>query len=139
MFSSNQMLSVSGSIEDGPSEIVKALDFALDVWRGDRRTSTDDKLVFQIVGKTFHLGWFFDDIPKGWEKFGFYVDTEIIARIILKFIEKQDMADSVWFGCDGSFEKGFLMSSFSSKDFNNVQSPEYGIVGFEPFTAFYEK
>ena len=38
MFSSNQMLSVSGSIEDGPTEIVKALDFALGVWRGDRST-----------------------------------------------------------------------------------------------------
>lgn len=140
MFSSNQVLSISGSLAD-PDEIKEALKFALKVERGHLNKRSEDKIVYQIAGNKFCIGWFYDKPEEGWQKFQFDFDADIVSRIIQQFLAKQDWIKSGYEGADGSLEKGFIMKCFSYEEFNNdeIKNSDYGIVYFEPFTCFYAK
>lgn len=140
MLSSNQILSISGSIHD-PKEIENALNIALNMSDPHKKQRKEDKIIFQIVGDKFCIGDYYDKVPEGWQKFQFQYDSDIVSRIIRQFFEKKEIAYCEYAGCDGSFEKGFLMKCFSYEEFNNddIKSPDYGIVYFEPFTCFYAK
>ena len=143
MFSSNQVLQISGSI-DHVDELYAALKFGLE-YSGDLPlfTRKDDpvKCVWQITedGK-FCIGCDYEVYHcPNWESFSFDFDLDIIARIIIKHLEKYPIKDDIW---DGSYEKGFLMSviptSFAD-EYKGIKHPSNGVLMFEPFTAFYAK
>lgn len=135
MFSSNQILEISGEFK----QLRRVLDFAIDYYQ-----TQEKDLVFQITedGK-YCIGWKPDDGPtKGWENFQFDYDSEIVSKIIIQFLEKQKHKDSPYEYFDGCTDKGFLMKNIPetfSDEYEGIKNPFYGIVSFETFTNFYSK
>ena len=135
MFSSNQEFKISGDF----SQLQSALEFAV----GYDETQEKD-LVFQIIedGK-YCIGWKLDDGPtKGWQDFQFDYNSEIVAKIIIQFLQKQKRKDSPYEYFDGSTDEGFLMKNIPetfSDEYEGIKNPFYGIVSFETFTNFYSK
>lgn len=136
MFSSNQVLEVSGNIEH-KGELQNALEFALRTSGHDKPTS---KIVYQITADgRYCIGWAFLDIPDGWHEYPFDFDISIMSQIIAKYLNKQSIQYSGW---DGSHDKGFLMKAIEESmdsEENGIKNPFYGIVEFSPFTCFYSK
>jgi len=142
MFSSNQLLEVSGCIEH-ENELKNALEFALkasdDIERFTRNESPA-RCVYQITpdGK-YCIGHVFGEIKDGWLEFPFDFDLDIISMIIQKHLNAQKIE---YGGYDGSYRKGFVMraieTSFADIE-NGIKNPFYGIVYFQPFTCFYAK
>lgn len=141
MFSSNQILEISGSL----LQLKSCLDFALKLSGEDRYMIQSEidrgcKLVYQITedGK-YCIGWGFEEVPKGWSEYPFKFDTEIVSKIIIQHIENFPVE---YGGYDGSYDKGFKMKEISnsfSEEKNGIKNPFYGIVYFEPYTCFYAK
>lgn len=137
MFSSNQVLEISGSF----SELESALDFAIN-YSGYRSSF----MCYQITedGK-FCIGWGNSDKkqPYGnWKKFEFDYDSSIVSKIIIQFLEKHKYDENVYNWLDGSINTGFLMKSIPetfSEEENGIKDPFYGIVSFEPFVNYYSK
>jgi len=143
MFSSNQILEISGCLEHS-DDLYNALEFALKV-TGDLKsfthtTKADVKCVYQITedGK-YCIGRAYGKPEGGWKEYPFDFDLNIISQIVTKHLLKKDIKYGGW---DGSYEKGFVMQaiamSFSDEE-NGIKNPFYGIVKFEPFTCFYAK
>lgn len=143
MFSSNQILKISGCLEHS-DDLYNALEFALKV-TGDltsftHKTKADIKCVYQITeeGK-FCIGKAYGKPEKGWNEYPFEFDLNILVQIIAKHLLRQEIK---YGGCDGSYEKGFVMRAIErsfSDEKDGIKSPFYGIVSFEPFTCFYAK
>lgn len=136
MFSSNQEFKISGNF----NQLQLALDFAI------QYDETNEKhIVFQTTedGK-YCIGWALDGHPyKGWKSFQFDYDSEIVAKIIIQYLSKQEyktLSEEVYF--DGGTDKGFLMKLIPKtflEEQDGIKSPFYGIVSFETFTNFYSK
>lgn len=141
MFSSNQILEISGSLtHDG--DLYNALEFALkasDDLDCFTREENPADCVYQITEDgRYCIGWAYQKMEKGWNKFPFDFDLNIISQIIAKHLEKQDAKKSV---C-GGYRKGFLMKAVPGSladEHDGIESPFYGIVQFLPYTCFYSK
>jgi hypothetical protein len=144
MFSSNQVLRISGSF----SQLEHALQFALD-YSGNTKNMTKAerdrgcKLLFQITedGK-YCIGWGFGGVPEGWNEYQFDFETPIVSQIIVQHIKKQPRPESEYDWSDGGTSDGFLMSSIrdcSLDERKGIKSPFFCIVVFEPFCCFYAK
>lgn len=135
MFSSNQEFKISGDF----SQLQSALEFAL----GYDETS-GNQIVYQTTedGK-YCIGWKPDSGPtEGWENFQFDYDSEIVAKIIVQFLQKQKYKESPYEYFDGGTNKGFLMKNIPetfSDEQDGIKNPFYGIISFETFTNFYSK
>jgi hypothetical protein len=104
------------------------------------KTKADIRCVYQITDDgRYCIGKAYGKPEAGWHEFPFDFDLDIIAAIIAKHLEKQDIKCDMW---DGSYDKGFLMKaieeSFASEE-NGIKSPSYGIVEFRSYTCFYAK
>lgn len=141
MFSSNQILKISGSLTN--NDLLYALEFALNT-SGNlecfTRCSNPSKCVFQITEDgRYCLGWGYKEIPKGWKEYPFDFDVKIISQIIVNYLNKSEIEEGIY---DGSYEKGFLMQNIvetMGDEWNGIKKPFYGIVEFSPFTCFYSK
>lgn len=144
MFSSNQILEVSGSLHN-TEYLYTALEFALKlsgyinsftVTRKDKPS----KCVYQITEDgRYCIGWAYGEVEKGWSEFPFEFDLSIISQIIIKHLQKQEIKKDIW---EGSYEKGFLMKyvvDSLSDERNGIKKPFYAIVEFCPYTCFYAK
>lgn len=136
MFSSNQVLEVSGNIEH-KGELQNALELALTASGHNQPTS---KIVYQITPDgRYCIGWAVLDIPDGWKEYPFEFDISITSQIIAKHLNKQSVTYGGW---DGSYHKGFLMKAIKkslASEESGIKNPFYGIVEFSPFTCFYSK
>ena len=143
MFSSNQILEVSGCLSHN-NELHNALEFALKTsgnLSGFTRNDKPSKCVYQITEDgRYCIGWnCHDHIANGWNEFQFDFDLSIIAQIIAKHLEKQEVSRDMW---DGSYSKGFIMRAIPEwlgGEHNGIKNPFYGIVEFSPYTCFYSK
>ena len=144
MFSSNQILEVSGSLSH-KDELKAALEFALkysDQAKNMEQKEIDRgcKLLYQVTkdGK-YCIGWGFERIPEGWNEYPFRFETDIVSRIICQHLESFPKKEG---GYDGSYQKGFVMKCIEetmSSEKDGIKNPFYGIVYFEPYTCFYSK
>ncbi|MBO5142196.1 MAG: hypothetical protein J6C46_04245 [Clostridia bacterium] len=145
MFSSNQILEVSGSLSH-MDELETALEFALK-YSGNAKSlkqeeiNRGNKLVYQITedGK-YCLGWSFKCIPNGWNEYPFRFEIDIVSRIIRQHLESFPVKEDGNY--DGSYRKGFLMKCVAedmSSESDGIKEPFYCIVYFEPYTCFYSK
>lgn len=144
MFSSNQVLEISGSLSDS-NELEAALEFALKYSGEDNNLSQEEidrgcKLVYQITEDgRYCIGWGFEDVPKGWTEYPFKFDVAIVSIVIRKHLETFPIERKIF---DGAYEKGFIMKcideSLASEN-DGIKSPFYGIVYFKPYTCFYSK
>lgn len=144
MFSSNQILEVSGSLSNH-GELENALEFALKYSGYSKNMRKEEidrgcKLLYQITedGK-YCIGWGFESIPKHWTEYPFKFDIDIVSRIIRQHLESFPIEKDVW---DGAYAKGFIMKcvdEYTSTEKTGIKNPFYGIVYFEPYTCFYAK
>lgn len=131
MFSSNQELKISGELYT--LFVQRALKFCVDVAGHSSYT-----LVWQALESgEFCIGVQYGDgaIPQGWNSFPVSDDFDIVALMIVKFLEKQEFPREC--GGDGSNTKGFLVEQITYKDEGHIENWMYGIVKFSPFTCFY--
>ena len=144
MFSSNQILEISGNLSDfNNEEIYNALEFALKLSRNLEnftRKNEPSKCVYQITknGK-YCIGWAYNGVKDGWNEFPFDFDLNIISLIIAKHLKNQKVNEDIW---DGSYAKGFIMKVIPetlSDEYEGIKNPFYGIVEFSPYTCFYSK
>lgn len=143
MFSSNQVLSYSGTFD----ELQIALEFALKASGQDRHMNEAErkrgcKLVYQIskTGK-YCIGWGFNTVPTGWKEYEFDFDPEIVAKIIIQYLKKQEpinIKDEELRG-DGSTSKGFIMTHDWPEDIFDIENCFYMIVYFQAFENYYAK
>ena len=145
MFSSNQILEISGLLE--PNYIESALKFALHLSGEDEHLSKEEQargclLTYQIASTgSYCIGWGYEHVPEGWERFSFDFDYEIVSRLIKQQLEKQDTTNGFEHG-DGTNKKGFLMKVINksmSAESRGIKNPFYGIVEFEPYYCYYAK
>lgn len=144
MFSSNQVLEVSGSLSH-QNELENALEFALKHSGYEKNMKQEKidrgcKLLYQVTedGK-FCIGWGFKDIPEGWIEYPFRFDIEIVSKIIRQHLETFPVEKDIW---DGAYEKGFIMKcikEYMGSEHDGIKEPFYGIVYFKPYTCFYSK
>jgi hypothetical protein len=139
MFSSNQILEISGCIKH-KNELRNALEFAIKASRWFEpftRETNRAKCTYQITDDgRYCIGW---NTKDGWNEFPFDFDIDIMSQIIVKHLERQSIAYGPY---DGGYDKGFLMrvipNSFAEEE-NGIKNPYYGIVEFAPYTCFYAK
>jgi hypothetical protein len=139
MFSSNQILDITGSLD----QITSALNFAM-AYSGELNHFSDAeqkrgcKIVFQITedGK-YCIGWGFEEVPSGWTEYQFKPDSKIISAIIEQRLKKIPSEEDDLDDFDGSCERGFRMRQIDSHTYG-VKNPSYGIIYFEPYICFYQ-
>lgn len=139
MFSSNQVLEISGNM----NQLQFALQFALD-YSGHaknmepREIKRGCKLVYQISkdGK-YCIGWDYREVSKGWQEYPFDFEVDIVARIIAQYLRKMETPDNGYEWEDGGGSDGFLMKVIDSD--HNIENSFHGIVSFEKFGCFYAK
>lgn len=131
MFSSNQTLDISGSMNQLPC----ALKFAMDMYDADET----DHLVYQTTDDgRYIIGKICDEPEKGWNEFPFDFDIQIVSAIIVQFLTKQQ--GELPYQDSGASELGFLMTAVPEclgDELNGIKEPFWGIVSFKPFTCFY--
>ena len=92
MFSSNQVLEVSGNLSH-IDELETVLDFALKYsgyaeYMKKEKIDRGCKLLYQITkdGK-YCIGWGNENVPKGWNEYPFRFEIDIVSRIIRQHLE----------------------------------------------------
>lgn len=142
MFSSNQILDITGSLD----QITSALNFAM-AYSGQLNHFSDAeqkrgcKIVFQITedGK-YCIGWGFGEVPEGWTEYQFKPDVNIISAIIRQRLETAPIEDEGW---DGTYEHGFRMRSIPDFQYHelskSIKNIGYCIIYIEPFSCFYHQ
>jgi hypothetical protein len=143
MFTSNQVLEISGSLSD-KEDLQAALEFAW-MYSGHLEAKNKDgeghKMLYQITEDgRYCIGYGYSDmIPKGWSEFPFEFDIAKVCDEIRQHLEK----DSVEYGdlC-GLHLGGFLMKCINESlhsENDGIKGPFYGIVYFKPFSCYYSK
>ena len=128
MFSSNQTLSISGSLT--AKEVAEALKFAINIFDHSMQ-----KAAYKTVDNKIIIGW--DYNVEGWEPFPLKTfDLYVAAGIIIQFLKDKEPTLTHNFG-DDSEEKGFLMKVATGD--SNIETSFYAIVSFEPYYNFYAK
>jgi len=143
MFSSNQIFKISGTF----SQLKMSLDFAL-AFSGDAKNMTKSerergcKLTYQIAGDKYLIGWAFGEVPEGWKEYDFDFDTDIVSKIIVQFLKKQEVSESEYDYFDGGTDDGFIMNcrtDIMADREGKVKNPFYCIVSFSTFKNYYAK
>lgn len=136
MFSSNQLFTISGRLDQLENAIIFLLSHA-----GLTHESLHDPqraLVYQITeDNKYHLGYTRLPAPDGWNEYIFKYDPHIISLIIQQHIKEQVQSISIYDYADGSTEKGFLLTV---KNPDNLKNP-YGcyLATIEPYKIYYAK
>lgn len=137
MFSSNQLFTISGRLDQLENAIIFLLSHA-----GLTHESLHDPqraLVYQITeDNKYHLGYTRLPTPDGWKEYIFKYDPHIISLIIQQHIKyAQVQPKSIYDYADGSTEKGFLLTV---KNPDNLKNP-YGcyLATIEPYKIYYAK
>ena len=146
MFSSNQILEVSGNLSH-IDELETALDFALKYsgyaeYMKKEKSDRGCKLLYQITkdGK-YCIGWGNENVPKGWNEYPFRFEIDIVSRIIRQHLESFSISKEANY-YEGSCDKGFVMKcieEYMGSEIDGIKNPFYGIVYFKPYTCFYSK
>lgn len=144
MFSSNQVLKISGRLGNG--DLAKALELALhysDDFECFTRKENPAKCVFQITkDDRYCIGWNIDEKDENWTEYPFDFDINIISQIIEQYLNKCRTNKNELLDWDGAYEKGFLMKAIPetmSDEYENIKAPFHGIVTFSPYTCLYSK
>lgn len=130
MFSSNQVLHISGTLE--LSDIKAALEFGL------VKAARSNSYCFQYLPKvyTYCIGVKYTDTsPEGWTDFQFDFDLDIVARIIKQQLEK---AADKFPNIDCEHELGYLMTT-ADDVICKIENPSFCILAFSPFVNEYSK
>ena len=140
MFSSNQEFKISGDF----SQLKHALRFALEY-------SETRNFCFQRTGDSYCIGWMTKNSKgeyepeKGWNKYQFDFDYDIVAKIVEQEIRKiatETKVEDPFSYADGSSSLGFIIENIRnlfSDEWHGIKNPFYGIITIKPFYNYYAK
>lgn len=135
MFPSNQLFTISGSLDQLENAIIFLLTHA-----GLTHEALHDPeraLVYQITeDNKYHLGYTTLPASEGWEKYIFKYDPHIISLIIQQHLKEQVQPISIYDYADGSTTKGFLITAEKP---DNLKNPFCHLATIEPYTIYYAK
>ncbi len=141
MFSSNQILEISGSL----SQLEQAIDFAME-YSGEKecftRKNKPAKCVYQITDDgRYCIGWSFGKTEAGWTEYPFDYDASIISKIIIQHIGKLDKPFNELDADDGTYKVGFVLQAGPGRGMNGqkVKNDFYCIISIRPFFCYYAK
>lgn len=144
MFSSNQVLEISG----GMDQIEAAIGFALK-YSGHTQCFTrieqPSRCVFQTTADgRYCIGWALrkEETPEGWAEFPFDYDAAIIARIVRQWLEKTPLPHNDNECYDGTSKLGFLLQESGGcrwKERERIKTGSRCIVTIRPYWCFYAK
>lgn len=140
MFSSNQTLKISGVF----TQLKHALQFALE-------HSGYRYFCFQRTSDSYCIGWMTMNTKgehvaeKGWTKFQFDFDYDIVAKIVeqeLRKIATETKMENPYDYADGSSNLGFIIENILplfSDECRGIKKPFYGIISIKPYYNYYAK
>lgn len=140
MFSSNQEFRISGDF----TQMKHALQFALE-YSGERN------FCFQRTEDSYCIGWMTMNpkgehvAEKGWVKYQFDFDYDIVAKIVEQEIRKiasETNVKNIFDYADGSSSLGFIIENILplfSDERDGIKKPFYGIISIRPFYNYYAK
>ena len=135
MFSSNQVLSVSGELDI--KYIKHCLSFALQLAGYDYNNSTSICTCQITEDGRYCIGWASGSIPNGWNTYPFDFDIDIISSIILKHLKNKDRYNNSCAECSG-FCMNVIPETLAETE-NGIIKPFYGLVSFMPYLCIYSK
>ena len=143
MFSSNQILEISGSL--GNKDLKRSLKLALNLngsMKSFNREDKPTKCVYQLTEDgLFCIGWNPNSkLIEGWKEFSFDFDLKLVADVIEQFLLKQELTYEDM--GDGSYDRGFLMKAVPeifNSTWRGIKNPSYGLVCFEVYPLFFSK
>ena len=136
MFSSNQVLSVSGELDI--KYIKHCLSFALQLAGYDYDNSTSI-FTWQITKDgRYCIGWASGSIPNGWNTYNFEFDIDKISEIILNHMKKTDSYKANNCAACSGFVMDVIPETLAEQE-NGIIKPFYGLVSFVPYLCIYSK
>ena len=154
MFATNQIFEISGKLEDLPA----ALDFAMRCAGYHKpMTRSIDRVAcgYQITEKGVYCLGFLGVKGRtatyrkpgpyeGWTAYDFDYDPEIVSRIVMQWLKKQDVPTGSFDRCDGMHLDGFLLREIRNpykKDTSryDLRNPQRGIISIQPYRNFYHQ
>ncbi len=136
MFSSNQVLSVSGELDI--NYIKHCLSFALQLANYDYH-SPKSTCTWQITEDgRYCIGWASGHIPKGWNAYDFEFDLNKISEIIFEHMKSIDPYHAN--NCAAC--SGFIMEAIPetlAEEYHGIVKPFYGLISFSPYLCAYSK
>lgn len=143
MFSSNQVLEISGSLD----QLETAIDFAM-AYSGQKecfaRRDRPAKCVYQITEDgRYCIGWNYGGVEDGWTEYPFDYDAKIISQIVRQYVEKAEKPVNEFGEYDGLTKVGFLLQAGQGgktyDEWNCVKNAFYCIANIRPFWCYYAK
>lgn len=143
MFSSNQVLEISGSLD----QLEVAIEFAV-TYSGQKecftRRDRPAKCVYQVTDDgRYCIGWSFNRTEDGWTEYPFDYDAKIISQIVCQHINKAKKPFNEFDGYDGTSKVGFLLQEGTGgktcEERSRVKNGFYCIVNIRPFWCYYAK
>lgn len=136
MFSSNQLLSVSGELDI--KYIKHCLSFALQLAGYDYNSQTSI-CTWQITDDgQYCIGWASGSIPNGWSPYDFEFDVDKISEIIYNHMSTVDPYKANNCAACSGFVMDVIPETLAEQE-NGIVKPFYGIVYFRPYLCTYSK
>jgi len=144
MFSSNQVLEISGEMDQMEAAISFALEYSGDT-RCFTRLEQPSRCVFQTTADgRYCIGWALHskETPEGWSEFPFDYDAAIIAQIVRQWLEKTPPPHNENACWDGTSKLGFLLQESGGcrwKEREGIKTGNRCIVTIRPYWCYYAK
>ena len=136
MFSSNQVLSVSGELDI--QYIKHCLSFAFQLAGYDYH-SHKSTCTWQITDDgRYCIGWASVHIPKGWNAYEFEFDIDKVSEIILNHMRVVDPYKANNCAACSGFVMDVIPETLAETE-NGIIKPFYGVVSFKPYLCEYSK
>lgn len=136
MFSSNQILSVSGELDI--QYIKHCLSFALELANYDYH-SPQSTCTWQIAEDgRYCIGWASGNIPNGWNTYDFGFNIDKISEIVLEHMRSIDPYKANNCAACSGFVMDIIPETLSEKE-NGIIKPFYGLVSFKSYLCEFSK
>ena len=136
MFSSNQVLSVSGELDI--KYIKHCLSFAFQLANYDYH-SPKSTCTWQITEDgRYCIGWASGSIPNGWNAYAFGFDIDKISEIIFNHMRAVDPYKANNCAACSGFVMDVIPETLAEVE-NGIVKPFYGLVSFTPYLCVYSK
>lgn len=147
MYSSNQVLEISGDLEC-KGDFEEALEYCIkksDWYDAFTRTEDPLKPAYQVlengaycIGILPEKGY---NREGGWKEFGFNWDAGIVAAIIKQHLMSRRFSSEIYWAGDGTTVKGYKIKVMNNEPeyTSGIKDGDYGILMVEAFSCYYAK
>ena len=131
MFSSNQILKISGLLDIGGKSLNDALSYTLKVSGRKIRT-------FQIKDNKLYIGFCkMENKNSPWITYPFDMNVDILTPIAIDFISSHPTTDDDVAYYDGHVDNGWLITGYNELKPFNIEEYGFSILSIEAFNCYY--